>query len=263
MVVMANETKRKSSAGEVTLGAGVRMARTVEVGLTMRAAGFDWLFIDMEHGPFDLETAQQISIAALSQGITPLVRVADASLGARVLDAGAQGIVLPHVNGAEEARALVRLCKFPPEGERSAGGGLAHAGFEAMDPAALLKGVNDETLLVAMIETPEAGEEADAIAAVPGIDVLLIGTNDLSAGMGAVGQHDHPKVNKVYEQVIAACRRRGKVAGMGGSYAPDMIERRIREGIRFILAGSDLTFMNSGAKAQARMIRERADKSGG
>ena len=63
---MANETKRKSSAGEVTLGAGVRMARTVEVGLAMRAAGFDWLFIDMEHGPFDLETAQQISIAALS-----------------------------------------------------------------------------------------------------------------------------------------------------------------------------------------------------
>lgn len=66
LVVMANETKRKSSAGEVTLGAGVRMARTVEVGLAMRAAGFDWLFIDMEHGPFDLETAQQISIAALS-----------------------------------------------------------------------------------------------------------------------------------------------------------------------------------------------------
>lgn len=260
MGVIVNETKRKSLAGEVTLGAGARMARTVEVGLAMKAAGFDWLFIDLEHGPFDLETTQQISIAALSQGITPLVRVADASLGARVLDGGAQGIVLPHVNGAEEARALVRACKFPPEGERSAGGGLAHAGFEAMEPGALLKGVNEETLLVAMIETPEGGEQADAIAAVEGIDVLLIGTNDLSAGMGLVGRHDHPRVNKVYEQVIAACRGRGKIAGMGGSYAPDMIERRIREGMRFILAGSDLTFMNNGARAQARVIRERADK---
>ena len=260
MGVIVNETKRKSFAGEVTLGAGARMARTVEVGLAMKAAGFDWLFIDLEHGPFDLETTQQISIAALSQGITPLVRVADASLGARVLDGGAQGIVLPRVNGAEEARAFVRACKFPPEGERSAGGGLAHAGFEAMEPGALLKGVNEETLLVAMIETPEAGERADAIAAVEGIDVLLIGTNDLSAGMGLVGRHDHPKVNKVYDQVIAACSGRGKIAGMGGSYAPDMIERRIREGMRFILAGSDLAFLNSGARAQARMIRERADK---
>lgn len=258
--VITNETKRKSRAGEVTLGAGVRMARTVEVGLSMKAAGFDWLFIDLEHGPFGLETAQQISIAALSQGITPLVRVAslDADLSTRVLDSGAQGVVLPHVNNAEEARALVHICKFPPEGGRSAGGGLAHAGFEAMGAAEMLAGVNAETLLVAMIETPEAGEEADAIAAVEGIDVLLIGTNDLSTGMGIVGQHDHPRVNKVYAQVIAACARHGKIAGMGGSYEPEMIARRIREGVRFILAGSDLTFMNDGARARARMIRERA-----
>ncbi len=263
MAIITNETKRKSYAGEVTLGVGVRMARTVEVGLAMRAAGFDWLFIDLEHGPFDLETAQQISIAALSQGITPLVRVAglDAHLSTRVLDSGAQGIVLPHVNDAGEAAELVRICKFPPEGDRSAGGGLAHGGFAAIGAEEMLRGVNEQTLLVAMIETPEAGEQADAIAAVEGIDVLLIGTNDLSTGMGIVGQHDHPRVNKVYDQVIAACRKHGKVAGMGGSYAPEMIQRRIAEGMRFILAGSDLTFMNTGAKAQANMIRELAGQA--
>ena len=258
--IITNETKRKSYAGEVTLGAGVRMARTVEVGLAMKAAGFDWLFIDLEHGPFDLETAQQISIAALTQGITPLVRVAslDPHLSTRILDSGAQGIVLPHVNNAQEAAEFVKICKFPPEGGRSAGGGLAHARFEAMDPMALLSGINDETLLVAMIETPEAGDEADAIAAVEGIDVLLIGTNDLSLGMGIVGQHDDPRVNKVYEQVIAACKKHGKIAGMGGSYDPQMIERRIKEGMRFILSGSDLNFMSAGARAQADMIRELA-----
>ena len=258
--IITNETKRKSYAGEVTLGAGVRMARTVEVGLAMKAAGFDWLFIDLEHGPFDLETAQQISIAALTQGITPLVRVAslDPHLSTRILDGGAQGIVLPHVNNAQEAEEFVKICKFPPEGGRSAGGGLAHGSFEAMDPMALLSGINDETLLVAMIETPEAGDEADAIAAVDGIDVLLIGTNDLSLGMGIVGQHDDPRVNKVYDQVNAACQKHGKIAGMGGSYDPRMIERRIKEGMRFILSGSDLNFMSAGAKAQADMIRELA-----
>ena len=109
-----------------------------------------------------------------------------------------------------------------------------------------------------MIETPEAGDEADAIAAVDGIDVLLIGTNDLSTGMGIVGQHDHPRVNKVYDQVNAACKKHGKIAGMGGSYDPQMIERRIKEGMRFILSGSDLNFMIAGAKTQAGMIRELA-----
>ncbi len=262
MGVIQNATKRKSYAGEVTLGVGVRMARTVEVGLAMRAAGFDWLFIDLEHGPFNLETAQQISIAALSQGITPLVRVAslDAHLSTRVLDSGAQGVVLPHVNNAEEAAEFARICKFPPEGERSAGGGLAHGAFADVAPEQLLAGVNDETLLVAMIETPEAGDEADAIAAVNGVDVLLIGTNDLSTGMELVGQHDHPRVNKVYAQVTAACKKHGKIAGMGGSYDPAMIERRIQEGVRFILAGSDLTFMLGGAKTQARMIRKAAEQ---
>ena len=264
MGVIKNLTKQKCKNGQVTLGSGVRMAKTVEVGLAMKASGYDWLFIDLEHGPFTLETAQQISIAALTQEITPLVRVADLDphLSTRILDSGAQGIILPHVNNAEEAKKFVSICKFPMEGNRSSGGGLAHAKFDAMEQKELLQNVNDETLLVAMIETPEAGDKADQIASVDGIDVLLIGTNDLSTGMGITGQHDHPKVNKVYDQVIEACTKHGKTPGMGGSYKPDLIEQRISEGMRFILSGSDLNFMIAGASAQAKMIREAAKKSG-
>ena len=104
MGVIKNLTKQKCKDGEVTLGSGVRMANTVEVGLAMKASGYDWLFIDLEHGPFNLETAQQISIAALTQEITPLVRVADLDphLSTRILDSGAQGIILPHVDTAKE-----------------------------------------------------------------------------------------------------------------------------------------------------------------
>jgi len=255
--VIINETKKKSLNGEVTLGAGVRAVKSVEIGMAMKASGYDWLFIDLEHGPFNLETATQISTAALTQGITPIVRVAslEGHLSTRILDAGAQGIVLPHVNNAEEARQFVSICKFPPEGDRSHGGGLPHASFAPLGPDELLSGVNREMLLVAMIETPEAGENADEIAAVDGVDVLLIGTNDLSTGMGVAGQHDHPRVNLVYEQVLAACKKHGKIPGMGGSYAPDMLERRIKEGMRFILSGSDLNFMIAGAKRQSEMIR--------
>jgi 2-keto-3-deoxy-L-rhamnonate aldolase RhmA len=236
------------------------MAKTVEVGMAMKASGYDWLFIDTEHGPFNLETATQISTAALTQGITPLVRVAslEAHLSTRILDGGAQGIVLPHVDTEEEARKLVNICKFPPEGHRSSGGGLPFAAFESVPATEFLPAVNHEMLLVAMIETPEAGDNADAIAAVDGIDVVLIGTNDLSTGMGIPGQHDDPRVNKVYDQVLSACAKHGKCPGMGGSYDPDLIERRIQDGMRFILSGSDLSFMIAGAKKQAEMIRQAA-----
>ncbi len=258
MAVITNETKKKSLEGKVTLGAGVRMAKTVEVGMALKACGYDWLFIDAEHGPFNLETATQIATAALTQGITPLVRVAslEAHLSTRILDCGAQGIVLPHVNNAKEAREFVKICKFPPEGGRSSGGGLPHAAFESIPPAELLTAVNREMFLVAMIETPEAGENADEIAAVDGIDALLIGTNDLSTGMGIPGQHEHERVNLVYDQVLAACKKHGKTPGMGGSYDPALIEKRIKAGMRFILSGSDLNFMIAGARAQADMIRK-------
>jgi len=255
--VITNETKKKCREEKVTLGVGVRVAKSVEIGMAMKASGYDWLFIDTEHGPFNLETATQISTAALTQGITPIVRVAslEPHLSTRILDCGAQGIVLPHVNTAEEARKFVSICKFPPEGDRSHGGGLPHAAFSILPPDELLLAVNREMLLVAMIETPEAGEQADKIAAVNGIDVLLIGTNDLSTGMGIAGQHDHPRVNLVYDQVLAACKKHAKTPGMGGSYAPDMLKRRIKEGMRFILSGSDLNFMIAAAKRQAETIR--------
>ncbi|MEE9276154.1 MAG: aldolase/citrate lyase family protein [bacterium] len=258
MTVIANETKRKCREGKVTLGAGIRLARTVEAGMAMKACGYDWLFIDTEHGPLTLDSASQVSIAALRQGVTPIVRVAalEGHLITRILDGGAQGIVLPHVNTAEEARELVRIAKFPPEGDRSSGGALPQTGYEPMPPAEMLPALNRETLLVPMIETPEAGEAAEEIAAVEGIDVLLIGTNDLCLGMGIPGAHEHERVNKVYDQVISACKKHGKTPGMGGAYGAEVIERRIGEGIRFILSGSDFSFMMAGARAQAEAIRK-------
>ena len=127
-----------------------------------------------------------LCVAAIATGITPMVRIGsqDGHLAARVLDGGAQGLMVPHINSAAEAEAIVTACRFPPIGHRSVGGAGPALGYKAMPQAEVSDFLNRETLLLAMLETPEAIEQAEAIAAVPGIDGLHIGSNDLCSEMG-------------------------------------------------------------------------------
>ena len=115
--------------------------------------------------------------------------------------------------------------------------------------------VNTETLLVMMLETPKAIDNAEALAAVPGVDVLLIGTNDLTLEIGIPGQYDDPRVVHAYETVIAACKRHGKYPGMGGIYDHPTMEKYIKMGARFVLSGSDLSFIMTGGQARADFLR--------
>jgi 2-keto-3-deoxy-L-rhamnonate aldolase RhmA len=174
----------------------------------------------------------------------------------RLLDAGAQGIVVPHVDTVEEAQRAVAHCKYPPLGERSAIGAHPVMRFESVPVGETLRAVNDVTLVVVMLETPEAIARADEIAAVKGVDVVLIGTNDLCATMGIPGEFEHENVVKAYESVIAACRKHGKHPGMGGVYEPRILEKYIRLGMRFILSGSDMNFIIAGARARAKALGE-------
>src|SRR4029077_6605587 len=149
------------------------------------------------------------------------------------------GIVFPHVDTAEHARQLVSNCKYPPMGHRSLGGPVAQLGFRPYPRAESREAVNRETLLVMMLETPAAIDNAAAIAAVPGVDVLLIGTNDLTLEMGIAGRYDDARVVRAYETVIAACKQHGKYPGMGGIYDHPSMEKYVRMGARFVLGGSD------------------------
>jgi 2-keto-3-deoxy-L-rhamnonate aldolase RhmA len=128
-------------------------------------------------------------------------------------------------------------------------------GFRAYPRAESTAVVNKETLLVMMLETPEAIANADAIAAVPGVDVLLIGTNDLTLELGIAGRYDDPRVLQAYDTVIAACARHGKYPGMGGIYDHPTMEKYIRKGARFVLGGSDISFLMAGAQARAEFLR--------
>src|SRR5262245_34788406 len=186
MATVPNRIRERLEAGQLALGMALRQARTVDIGRVLAACGFDFAFIDMEHNTMGIDTAAQIAVACHDAGVTPIVRVPgyEHYLATRLLDAGAMGIVFPHVDTAEHARQLVANCKYPPVGHRSLGGPMAQLGFRAYPRAESSALVNAETLAIMMLETPEAIANADAIAAVPGVDVLLIGTNDLTLEMG-------------------------------------------------------------------------------
>jgi 2-keto-3-deoxy-L-rhamnonate aldolase RhmA len=257
MTAIRNSARERLAEGGVSIGLGVRLLRGVEVAKVARAAGFDWLFIDLEHGPMSLETASQISVAALDTGIAPIVRVPakQYAMAARALDGGALGIVMPHVDTAEEAREIVVQLKYPPIGHRSVAGQQAHFDFRSVGIGELTTTLNAATLIVVMIETPMAVANADAIAAVPGVDAVMIGTNDLATELGIPGRFDDPQIIAAYETVIAACKRQGKWAGMGGVRDDAQLKRFIDMGVRMILAGAEVGMLIAAGSARTSYMR--------
>ncbi len=257
MAAVVNHALRQLHEGKLAIGLGLRQARTVDIAQICKTAGFDWLFIDREHSSIGLDTAAQIAAASLAVGITPVVRVPgyEHYHSTRMLDNGAQGVVVPHVDTAEQAKRIADFCRFPPVGHRSMGGGLQQTGFAPMPIGEVARVVNEETLVVVMIESPQGVENCEAIAAVPGVDALLIGTNDLCFEMGIPGSFTDQRVVDAYTKVIAACRKHGKFPGMGGMYTPELLERYIGMGARLILAGSDFSFLMQGATQRASLVR--------
>lgn len=256
-----NLAKQKLAANELVLCMGVNQLRTPNIAMIAAACGFDAVYIDLEHNPTSLETAASVCVAALGMGITPIARVTshDPHDATRILDCGAQGVMVPHVQNATEAKAIVEACLYAPKGHRSAFGSGPALGYAALGQAEVCRRLNDETLLMAMIETPEAVANADAIAAVEGVDMVLIGTNDLLADWGFPGQYDHPKVREAYAKTIAACRRHGKHAAVGGfASRPDLAAEYVRMGARYVSTGTDLGFLLAACAAKAKEVHAMA-----
>lgn len=257
MAIVENTTKKKLEAGQMAIAFSVVHWRMANVAGIAKECGYDWLFIDMEHNTMDVDAAVQISVAALPTGITPIVRVPahEHFHATRVLDGGAQGVVVPHVNTVEQARRVVENCKYPPIGHRSLTAPMPQLGFRTMPVADAIEALNRNTLVVAMLETPQAVDNADVIAAVEGIDALLIGTNDLAAEMGIPGQFGHTRVEAAYAAMIAATRKHGKFAGMGGVYDHALMEKFIRMGVRLLLGGGDVAFMMAAARTRSDFLK--------
>ena len=254
---LRNAAVERLKAGELAVGIILRQARTVDIAPVMKAAGYDWLFLDLEHNSMDLDMAVQISVAALGAGIAPLARVPARQLwmATRVLDGGGLGIVMPHVDTPEEAQTIAAALRYPPLGHRSVAGGLPHLRHEKHPLADTCAAINAATMIVVMLETPLAIKNVDAIAAVPGIDSLLVGTNDLAMELGIPGNFGDERIVAAYQAVVDACKKHGKHAGVGGIADQALLRRYIDMGVRLVLPGSDLSFMQSAAAATAATMR--------
>jgi 2-keto-3-deoxy-L-rhamnonate aldolase RhmA len=255
--VLRNHVKDKLARGEVVSSMTVRLVRGIEIARIAKTAGFDSLYVDMEHASFSLDTTGQICMAALEVGITPLVRVPGVAEVSRVLDGGALGIIAPHVRSAAQAKEYVRAAKFPPLGDRSAAGPLPHLHYRSFPAAETDAALNAATLLMVQFESDEALANADGIAAVSGVDMVMIGSNDLLADWGLAGQYEHARLREAYAKTLAACRKHGKHVGVGGlSSRPDLAADFVRMGARYVSTGTDLGFLLGACAAKAKEVRE-------
>jgi 4-hydroxy-2-oxoheptanedioate aldolase len=246
--------KEKLARGEIVYSMTVRLLRSVEIAPIAKAAGYDTIYIDLEHSSLSLETVSQISVASLGAGIAPFVRVPglDAALIARILDGGAMGIIVPDVCSAAEVREIVRAARYQPAGDRSLLGLMPQLGYRSMPAADAMRLMNDATTVVVMIESPAGLEAVDEIAAVPGVDILLVGANDITTAHGVAGDYDHAVVEDAYRRTLEACRRHGKLLGIGGlASRPDLIRKYVELGGRYVSLGGDLPML-LGAAAQKR-----------
>jgi len=210
-----NSVKKALKEGKVQYGCGFQQLRSVEVPKILAAAGFDWTFIDGEHGGFGIETLQDLCHASVAVGLTPIVRVADMqyALVARALDCGAQGVLFPRVESAELLERAVSWTKFPPVGVRGFGLAAAHLGYERATIPQILEHMNQNVMVVLQIETTLAVEKRDELLSVPGIDAVLIGPVDLSISLGVPGDFENPKMVEAMEKIRDSCVKHGVAPG--------------------------------------------------
>jgi 2-dehydro-3-deoxyglucarate aldolase/4-hydroxy-2-oxoheptanedioate aldolase len=215
-IIPPNRIKRALRNGQAVIGTMIVEFRQPSVVQLLANAGFDFFIIDNEHGPFTIETIADLTRAAVYMGLTPLVRVPELTYAyiAQSLDAGAQGIMAPRISTAAQVRDVVQMMKYPPVGLRGNALSRGYTQFKSGPVAEVMTQVNEETLLIVQVEMREAVENIDEIVSTPGVDVALIGPNDLSIALGVPGQQNHPTVQAAIQKTMAACQRHGVAPGI-------------------------------------------------
>ncbi|MDQ4502120.1 HpcH/HpaI aldolase/citrate lyase family protein [Sinomonas sp. ASV322] len=229
----------------------------------MAGSGADWLLIDAEHSPNSLESVLAQLQAVYGYSVLPMVRLPwnDAVLIKQYLDLGAQNLLIPMVNDAEQARAAVAAVRYPPHGVRGVGSALARAARWNRIPDYLAR-ANETISLAVQIETAEAVANVEEILAVDGIDAIFIGPSDLAASMGYLGQQEHPEVISAVERCLAAAHGAGKPAGVN-AFVEATARRYIDAGARFVLVGADVSILaRSSEELAARFTRVQAADGG-
>lgn len=252
-----NKTKRALQHGEFVLGTVNRYFRSPEIAQVLATAGYDFIWIDMEHSCFGLETVADTARAALAAGITPIVRIPElqSHFISRALDSGALGVIVPEVDSRKQVEDTVRFSKYAPLGRRRTVGRLAHADYAGVNAAEFNRRSNEEVLTSVLVESEAGVENIEEIVSVEGLDLVIIGAGDLSLSLGVPGETDHEKVRKYIREVIEACKRHRVFIGLGGTSGFDVPRRWMGEGVQFYCHSVDIALLMDGAAADARQLR--------
>jgi 4-hydroxy-2-oxoheptanedioate aldolase len=249
------DLKGRLLAGERAFGGFVNAASPVTAEV-MALAGYDCLMIDREHGAGDVLTAQMQITAVRTTGCAALMRVPanDPVELKRALDIGLDGVMVPSIDTAEQARAAVAGCRYPPAGHRGMAAGLVRASGYGTDLAHYMEVCERQLLVICQIETVRGLANVDEIAAVDGVDMLFVGPYDLSANLGHLGAPDHPDVDAAIARIDAAARRARKLLGIiptSGRTIGDLFAR----GFHMVIGGADITLLRDAASAEVATAR--------
>ncbi len=250
----ANHFRDKLRQGNVMLGTAITFNDATVVEALCSLVDFVW--IDMEHNALSLETVQLQIMATKGSNVTSLVRVPwnDPVLIKPVLDIGADGVIVPLIRTADDARRAVAACRYPPEGIRGFGPRRA-SGYGRLGGPEFCRLANESIIVAVQIEHTDAVNNLDEILAVPGLTTVLVGPNDLAGSMGYMGQPNHPEVAKVIELVIAKARRASVFIGLAVSDDPNALIHWANKGVQWLVMGADVSLMLRATKEAADLVR--------
>lgn len=254
-----NRVRQVTGEGRVAFGHMVMEFDTPGIAKLCDLADLDFVLIDMEHGPLDISQVAGIIARFKATGISPIVRVpaSEYHFVARVMDAGAHGIMAPNVRTPEQARVLNNAMRYAPDGGRGLGLGTSHNDFVRPDPVGYMTEANRSNLLLCQIESTTALRNLQGIASAPGVDCLWVGHMDLTQSMGIVGQFDHPDFLSALRDVAAAAKQHGQLAGIQPG-SPEQARDWMEIGYDMISYSTDITVYSAALVSEVAAARRMA-----
>lgn len=258
-MLFPNPVKRVIQQGRLAIGTMIVQVREAAIVQLFAQYGLDFVFIDMEHGPYSLETAADLIQVARLAGITPLVRVGETRYHqySAILDAGALGIMTPRVESVEQIRAINRFMKYPPEGERGFSRLAAHVDFAEINFQDYVIQANNNILNIIQIESKLAVDRLEALIAEPGVDAVVVGVDDLALSLNVPGETHNGLVEEMLTRIVAACNARRLPWGL---HVPDVsrLEYWIGHGMRLAIYSSDIWMLQKALREDVQRLQNRS-----
>ncbi len=253
--------KEKLKAGHLVVGTMISEVRNPNLAYLLAQGGFDFFIIDNEHGSYSPETVSNMIAAARGADLPAVVRIPEIRRETilKPLDAGAAGLLVPQVHTAEQAKEVLAHAKYPPAGNRGAALRRPHSLYRKVNPREYLKQANEETLIAVQAESPEAIENAEAIAEVPGVDVIFVGPLDLSISFGSPGEINLPRQVQATERIVEACSRCGIASGIQ-LFDLQSAQQWIEKGMRFISYSTDVNMLAEAASGAVTELKKSVKK---